>query len=95
MYLAPKEGKSVMAERFIRILKTKIYKCMASVSKNGHTDELDNIANKYNNRPADVNPNKYIDSSKENNERYPKFKIGDIGRISKYKNIFVKDYTPI
>ena len=31
-----------------------------------------------------------IDSSKENNDRYPKFKIGDIVRISKRKNIFAK-----
>ena len=35
-----------------------------------------------------------IDSSKENNDRYPKFKIGDIVGISKRKNIFAKDYTP-
>ena len=95
MYSSPKEGKSIIAERFIRTLKTKIYKCMTSVSKNGHTDEVDDIANKYNNRPADVKPNRYIDPSKENNERYTKFKIGGIGRISKYKNIFVKDYTSI
>ena len=35
-----------------------------------------------------------INSSKEINDEYPKFKAGDIVRISKYKNIFVKDYIP-
>ena len=42
-------------------------------------------------RPVDVKPNKYIDSSKEINNEDPIFKIGDIVRISKYKNIFQKD----
>ena len=39
-------------------------------------------------------PNTYINSSKEINDKDPKFKIGDIVRISKYKNIFSKDYVP-
>ena len=39
-------------------------------------------------KPVDVKSNTYIDSSKEINEEDPKFKIGDIVRISKYKNIF-------
>ena len=39
-------------------------------------------------------PNTYINSSKEINDKDPKFKIGDIVRISKYKNIFAKDYVP-
>ena len=43
---------------------------------------------------ADVKSNIYIDSSKAINNKDPKFKIGDIVRISKHKNIFVKDYTP-
>ena len=45
-------------------------------------------------KPADVKSNIYIDSSKEINDKDPKFKIGDIVRISKYKNIFAKGYTP-
>ena len=40
MYSAQNEGKSVVAERFIRILGTKIYKYMTSVSKNVYIDEL-------------------------------------------------------
>ena len=45
-------------------------------------------------KPADVKSNKYIDSSKEISDKDPKFKIGDIIRISKYKNIFAKSYVP-
>ena len=41
-------------------------------------------------QPVDVKPNTYIDSSKEINNENPKFKIVDIVRISKYKNIFAK-----
>ena len=49
MYSLHNEGKSVVSERLIRILKNKIYKCMASVSKNVFIDKLDDIINKYNN----------------------------------------------
>ena len=45
-------------------------------------------------KPTDVKSNTYIDSSKEINNKDPKFKIGDIVRISKYKNILAKGYTP-
>ena len=45
-------------------------------------------------KPVDVKPKTYIESSKEINHKYPKFKIGDIVRISKYKNIFAKGYVP-
>ena len=49
MYSTHNEGKSVIAERFIRTLKNKIYKYMTSISKNVYVDKLDNIVNKYNN----------------------------------------------
>ena len=63
-------------------------------------DKLDDIVNEYNNtyhrtiemKPADVKDNTYIDFKKEVSED-PKFKVGDHGRISKYKNIFAKGYT--
>ena len=45
-------------------------------------------------KPVDVKSKTYIDSSKEIKNKDPKFKIGDIARISKYKNIFAKSYTP-
>ena len=43
------EGKSVVAERFIRTLKNNIYKYMTSISKNVYIDNLDGVVNKYNN----------------------------------------------
>ena len=75
---------------------------MSAVSKNVYIDKLDDVVNKHNNtyhsaikmKPADVKPNTYIDSSKEINNKDPKFKICDIVRISKYKKIFAKVYTP-
>ena len=45
-------------------------------------------------KSVDVKPSTYIDSSKEINDKDPKFKIVCIVRISKYKNIFAKDYVP-
>ena len=49
MYSTYNEGKSVVAERFIRTLKNKIYKHMTAVSKNVYFDVLDYIVHKYNN----------------------------------------------
>ena len=49
MYLTHNEGKSVVAEKFIRTLKNKIYKCMTSIPKNVYVDKLDDIVNEYNN----------------------------------------------
>ena len=49
MYSTHNEGKSVIAERFIRTLKTKIYKYMTSISKHVCIDVLDDIVNKYSN----------------------------------------------
>ena len=102
MYSIHIEGKSVVAERFIRTLKTKIYKYMTSVSKNVYIDKLDDIVGEYNNtyhrtimmKPIDVKDNTYIDFKKEVNDKDLKFKVGDRLRISKYKNIFAKGYTP-
>ena len=75
---------------------------MTSISKNTYIDKLDDIVNKYNNtyhrtikmKPIDVKDNAYINTDKEVIDKDPKFKVGDHVRISKYKNIFAKDYTP-
>ena len=98
MYSLHNKGKSVVAERFIRTLKNKIYKYMTSISKNVYTVKLDEIVNKNNNtyhrivimKPVDVKPSMYIDFNKENNKEGSKFKVGDHGRISKYESIFAK-----
>ena len=102
MYSIHNEGKSVVAERFIKTLKTKIYKYMTSASTNVYINKLDDIVNEYKNtyhraikmKPVYVIGNKYIDFGKEVNDKGPKFKVGDHVRISKCKNIFAKGYTP-
>ena len=74
---------------------------MTAVSKNVYFDELDNIVNKYNNAVHRTIWNEtdwcyiwFLCWIHENsNEKNPKFKIGDCVRISKYKNIFAKEYT--
>ena len=101
MYSIHDEGKSVVAERFIRTLKTKIYKYMILVSKNVYISKLDDIVDEYNTtyhrtikmKPVDVKDNTYIDFEKKFNDKDPKFKVEDHVRISKYKNIFAKGYT--
>ena len=93
------EGKSVIAGRFIKTLKNKIYKCLTSISIHVHIFKLDDVVNKHNNtyhgtikmEPVDVKSNTYIESNKEVNNNDLKFKIGDIVRISKYKKVFTKD----
>ena len=75
---------------------------MPLISKNECIDKLDDIVNKYNNiyhrtietKPFDIKSNTYIDYDKEIIDKDPKFKIGDIVRISRYKNIFEKGYAP-
>ena len=102
MYPRHNAGKSVVAERFIRTLKNKIYKYMTAISINVDTNQLDDTVSEYNNtyhrklkmKPVDVKDNTYIDFEKEVNNKDPKLKIGDHVRISKYKNIFAKGYTP-
>ena len=103
MYSTHNEGKSVVAERFIRTLKSRIYKYMSSISKNVYIDKLDDIVDEYNNTyhttikmkdNKDIKDNTYINADKEINNKDPKFKVGDHVRISKYKTIFAKGYMP-
>ena len=102
MYSTYNEGKPLVAERFIRTLKNKLYKHMTATGKNVYYDVLDDIVNKYNNtkhstikmKPKNVGDNNkrvYID---EHNEKSAIFNVGDRVRISKFKNIFAKGYTP-
>ena len=69
---------------------------MTAISKNVYVDVLDDIVNKYNNtvrktlkmKPVDVTSHSYAEYNEESNKKYPKFKVGDHVRISKYKNKF-------
>ena len=81
---------------------TKIYKYMTSIPKDKYIDKLDDIVNEYNNtyhrtikmKPVDVKDSTYINSMELHSIKDPKFKVGDHVRISKYKSIFAKGYTP-
>ena len=74
---------------------------MASISKNAYMDKLDDIVNKYCNtyygtikmKPVNVKSSTYTDFGIENNDKDPKCKVADYAIISKYENIFVKDYV--
>ena len=87
-YSTYNEGKSVVAERFIRTLKNKLYKHMTAIGKNVYFDVLDDVVNEYNStkhstikmKPIDVIDNErvYID---EHNEEGSRFKVGDRLRI--------------
>ena len=75
---------------------------MTSISKDEYIDKLDDIVNGYNNtyhrtnkmKPVDVKSGNYFEFNVNSNDKDPKFKIDDHVRISKYKNIFAKVYTP-
>ena len=102
LYSTYNKRKSAVAERFIRTLKNKIFKHMTAASKNVYFDVLNNIVNKYNNtvhrsikmRPIDIISDSYAEYYEDSNEKNPKFKLSDHVRISKYKNIFAKGYSP-
>ena len=101
MYSTYNEGKSAVAEIFIRTLKNKIFKYMRAVSKNIYFDVLDDIVDKYNKtvhrtikmKPIDITSDSYTEYNEDSNEKDPKFKVGNHVRISKYQNTFAKGYT--
>ena len=102
IYSTDNEGKSLVAERFIRTLKNKIYKHMTSISDNIYIDKLDDIVNKYNNaypstirmKLFDVKSNTYIDSSKKLMMKILNLKLMILLEHQNIKNIFAKDYVP-
>ena len=77
MYSTYNEGKSVVAKRFIRTLKSKIFKHMTAIPKNVYFDVLDDILNKYNKtvhrtikmRPIDVTSDSYADYNEDFNKK--------------------------
>ena len=84
MYSTHNEGKSVVAERFIRTLKNKIF-----------VDEYNNTYHRtIKMKLIYVKSDSFAEYNEGSNEKDPKFKVGDQVRISKYKNIFGKVYTP-
>ena len=83
MYSTFNEGKSVVAERFIRTLKNKIFKHMSTISKNVYIDVLNDIVNKYNNtvhrtikiKTIDVTGDSSVEYNEDFNKKGPKFKV--------------------
>ena len=77
MFSTYNEGKSVVAERFIRISKNKIFKQMTAISKNVYFDVLDDIVNKYNTtvhraikmKPIDVTSDSYAEYNEDFNKK--------------------------
>ena len=102
MYSTYNEEKSVIAERFIRTLKNKIYKHMTAISENVYFNVLNDIVDEYNNtyhrtikmKPIDVKSDSFAKYNRESNEKDPKFEVNDRVRISKFKNTFAKGYAP-
>ena len=101
IYSTYNEGKSVVAERFIRTLKNNVFNHMTAVLNNFHFDVLDDIVNKHNNtvqrtikmEPIDFTSDSYAKYNEDSNVTKPKLKVGNHVSISKYKNIFSKGYT--
>ena len=97
-YLTYNEGKSVVAERFIRTLKNNIYEDMTSISRDVHNNKLDEIVNKYNNtyhstikiKPTDVKSSTYIDFDKRIITKILNSKLLTIQEYQNKKNIFAK-----
>ena len=103
MYSTYNEGKSLVAERFIRTLKNKLYKHMTATGKNVCYDVLYDIVNEYDNTKHNTIKMKPIDVKDDNSKRvyideHSKISatcnVGVRVRISKFKNIFAKGYTP-
>ena len=85
MYSTYNKGKSVIAERFIKTLKNKIFKHMRAISKNVYLGVLDDIVNKYNNtvhrtikmKAIDVKSDSYTKYNEDSNEKDLKFRVVD------------------
>ena len=83
MYSTFNEGKSVVAERFIRTLKNKIFKHMTGVSKTVYFDMLDDIVDKYNNavhrtikmKPIEVTDDSYAEYNEYFNKKILNIKL--------------------
>ena len=100
MYSTHNEGKSVIGERFIKTLKSKIYKKMTANDSNSYLPYLNKLVNQYNNtyhhsinkKPINADYSALTEKI-ETNLKAPKFKVKDRVRITNYENIFSKVYT--
>ena len=99
MYSTYNEGKSVVAERFIRTLENKIFKHMTAISKNVYFDMLDDIVNKYNNtvhrtiktQPIDVTDDYYAEYNENFNKKILNLKLVTMLQFQNIKKNLLKD----
>ena len=102
-YSAYNEGKSVVADRFIRTLKNKIFKHMTAISKNVYFDVLDYIVNKYNNivhraikmKPIDVTDDSYAEYNKNLNKKILNLKLVIMLEFQNIKTFLLKNILQI
>ena len=99
MYSTFNEGKSVVAERFVRTLKNKIFKHMTAISKNFYFNVLDGIVNEYNNtvhktikmRPIDVTTNSYAEYNEDSIKKILNLKLVIVLEFKNTKTFLLKD----
>ena len=104
MYSTYNEGKSIVAERFIRTLKNKIFKHMTAISKNVYFDVLDDIVNKYNNtvhrtikmKPIEVTDDYYAkDPSIKPNKKILNLKLVKMLEFENIKSFWLEDNSKL
>ena len=103
MYSTYNEGKSIVAERFIRTLNNKIFIHMTAVSKSVNFDVLDNIVDKYNYtvhrsikmKPIDVTSDSYAEYNEDSNVTKPKLKLVIMLGFQNTKTFLLKDTVKI
>ena len=100
MYSTHNEGKLIIAERFIKTLKSKIYKRMTANYSKSDLPCLNKLVDQYNNtyhhsvNKIPINADNSASTENiESNPKAPNFKVNDRARVTKYKNIFSKGYT--
>ena len=99
MYSTFNEGKSVVAERFIKTLKNKIFEQMTAISNNVYFDVLDDIVNKYNNtihrtikmKPIDVIDHSFAEYNEESNKKTLNLKLVIMLEFLSTKIFLLKD----
>ena len=102
MHSTHDEEKSVFASRFIRTLKKKMYKYMASLSKTMYNDKWADKVKECSNTwhstikmtHIEVKLSTYIDVDIEVTDKDPKLEVSDHVRLSRFKNIFAKHCIP-
>ena len=103
MYSTYNEAKSLVAEIFIRTLKSKVFKHMTAVSKNVYFDVLDDIVNKYNNtvhrtikmKPIDVTGDFYAEYNEDFNKKILNLKLVTMLEFQNIKTFLLKDMLQI